>query len=78
MRRNRQTTILQNPNHCGSTERVGDLRSCFMLFELCIPAWRQYRQFGVTSFVWLVNLCIIIGLAALFTSSMLVLPYLLK
>jgi hypothetical protein len=51
---------------------------CFILFELFIPAWRPYRRLGVTSFVWLVNFCIIIGLAALFTSSMILLPHLLK
>jgi hypothetical protein len=50
----------------------------FVLLELLSPDWRRSRRVGVSGFVWLVNLSITAGLAALFTSSMICIPQLLK
>jgi len=50
----------------------------FVLLELRSPAWRRNRGSGVTGFAWLVNVGVIVALAALFTSAMVSVPQLLK
>ena len=50
----------------------------FVVLELLSPAWRPRRRLGVSGFAWLVNFSIIAGLAALFTSTMISVPQLLK
>lgn len=49
-----------------------------MLLESLSPGWKRHRRAGVTGLVWLVNLSVIIGLAALLTTSMILVPNLLK
>jgi hypothetical protein len=50
----------------------------FVLLELLSPAWRRNRRSAVTGFAWLVNVAVIVGLAALFTSAMVSVPQLLR
>ena len=50
----------------------------FVLLELFSKAWKQYRRSVVGGVVWLWNLIVICGLAALFTVTLIVFPGLLK
>lgn len=50
----------------------------FLILELSSRAWAHYRQSVVCGVVWLLNLSVISGLAALFTLTLIEFPRLLK